>query len=332
METSKLICGSSNIVYNKGYISLTCKDYDLPNTYKVDNDNLLKKDHFHVSLLCVKNILKLKPNSEAEVLQHFCEFLQDHDLKFDGFTKEFRVATDGERKSVVALCNVPNLHKLAEYMTKKTGVTIALQPAHVTIYTLQHNMGIGLNSLEELEEKSKVVEVSEAVFAPLMGYKKVIVVDENDNEIGTEYMMDAIKKGMIRRASRIYVFNEAGQLLVQQRSKSVLKPLMLDQSAAGHVDIGETYEQAAYRELREELGLENMKLKLVETSFRTTDFYNTIYKVIVPDDTKIDYDPEELNAILWYDTTKLDAEMNDAPEKFTPAFKEVWFLLKDKLV
>ena len=144
--------------------------------------------------------------------------------------------------------------------------------------------------------------------------------------------MDAIKKGMIRRASRVYVFNESSQLLVQQRSKNVLKPLMLDQSAAGHVDIGETYEQAAYRELREELGLDNVALELIETSFRTTDFYNAIYKVVVQDDTKINYDPEELNDIIWYDVNKLSEDMEQEPEKFTPAFKEAWSMLRDKLV
>lgn len=332
METENLICNSSNITYNKGYIALWCKDYDISNTFEVDGEIFLKKDHFHVSLLCVKNILEEKPDIEEDVLKHFCDFLKDNEIKFEGFTKEFRLAQNDERKSIVALCKVSNLHKFAEYLTDKIGVTIAPQPAHVTIYTLQQNAGIGLNSPEEMEEKSKPIEVPEAVLAPLMGYKKVIVVDENDHEIGTEYMMDAIKKGMIRRASRVYVFNESGQLLVQQRSEKVLKPLMLDQSAAGHVDIGESYEQAAYRELREELGLENIDLQLVETSFRTTDFYNAIYKAVVSDDTKIEYDPEELNDILWYDTEKLTSDMQDTPDKFTPAFKEAWSMLKDKLV
>lgn len=332
MKPEKLICNSSNITYDKGYIALWCKDYVIPDTLDVEGDSLLKKDYFHVSLLCVKNILEFKPDIEDDIIQYFCEFIQGHEVTFKGFTKEFRLATSEERKSVVAMCKVSNLDAFAEYLTEKIGILIVPQPTHVTIYTLQHNMGIGLNSPEELEEKSKPVEVPEAVLAPLLGYKKVIVVDENDNEIGTEYMMDAIKKGMIRRASRVYVFNESGQLLVQQRSKNVLKPLMLDQSAAGHVDIGETYEQAAYRELLEELGLNNVALELIETSFRTTDFYNAIYKVVVPDDTEIDYDPEELNDIIWYDVNKLSEDMEQEPDKFTPAFKEAWAMLRDKLV
>ena len=280
----------------------------------------------------MKNILETKPDAEEEILQHFCDFSEQHEIKFEGFTKEFRLAAREERKSIVAMCKISNLDTFAEYLTEKIGLPIPPQPTHVTIYTRQPNMGIGLNSPTELEEKSRVVAVPEAVLAPLMGYKKVIVVDEDDNEIGIEFMMDAIKKGLIRRASRVYVFNESGQLLVQQRSEKVLKPLMLDQSAAGHVDIGETYEQAAYRELAEELGLTNMDLEPIETSFRTTDFYNAIYKVTIPDNTEIKYDPEEIHTVFWYDTEELSKDMEQEPDKFTPAFKEAWSLLKDKLV
>jgi len=163
-------------------------------------------------------------------------------------------------------------------------------------------------------------------------YNKVVVVNERDEVLGAEFMMDAITKGLIRRAARIYVFNESGQLLVQQRSKKVLKPLLLDQSAAGHVDEGETYEQAAYRELKEELGIEGVTLTLVVTSFRTTDFYNAIYKVVVADTIKIRFDPEELAQVMWVNTTDLDRKMLIESEKYTPAFKEAWTLLKGKII
>lgn len=162
-------------------------------------------------------------------------------------------------------------------------------------------------------------------------HNKVVVVDEEDNIIGAEHMMDAIEKGMIRRASRVYVFNESGKLLVQQRSEKVLKPLMLDQSAAGHVDEGESYEQAAYRELEEELGIKGLELELVETSFRTTDFYNAIYRVTIPDNTEINFDHEEIQQVIWYDIEALNNEINSESEKFTPAFKEAWAALGNKL-
>jgi len=163
-------------------------------------------------------------------------------------------------------------------------------------------------------------------------YNKVTVVDEDDNVIGAEKLFDAIDKGMIRRASRIFVFNESGQLLVQKRSDKVLKPLLLDQSAAGHVDEGETYEQAAYRELEEELGLGGRTLTLVESSFRTTNFFNTLYKVTIPDETEINFDIEEVKSVCWYDVDELTVDLEKSPEKFTPEFKEVWTLLKDKSI
>jgi len=332
MEPKKYICNSSKYYIRKGYIALECNGYEIPETFEVAGDTLHKIDHFHISLLCVKNIQKMKPYSDDEIVQHFCDYIKEHEVKFSGFTNEFRLASKAERKSVVAMCNVSNLDGLAKYLSEKIGAAVPAQPAHVTIYTLQQNAGIGLNSADELEEKSEPIQVPQSVLAPLMGYKKVVVVDENDTEIGTEYMMDAIQKGMIRRAARVYVFNESGQLLVQQRGKNVLKPLLLDQSAAGHVDIGESYEQAAHRELQEELGLANVNLALVETSLRTTDFYNAIYKVVVSDDTQIDYEPEELNAVVWYNTDTLDKEMDAAPENFTAAFLEAWSLLRDKLV
>ena len=163
-------------------------------------------------------------------------------------------------------------------------------------------------------------------------YNKVVVVNEQDEVLGAEFMMDAIAKGMIRRAARVYVFNESGQLLVQQRSTKVLKPLMLDQSAAGHVDEGESYLEAAKRELFEELGLGGYELTEIATSFRTKDFYNAIYRVIIPDNTEILFDPEELAQVMWLDVDEVTRRMETEPDKFTPAFLEAWALLRDKLI
>ena len=163
-------------------------------------------------------------------------------------------------------------------------------------------------------------------------YNRVVVADENDNVIGSEHMMDAIEKGLIRRASRVYVFNESGELLIQQRSNKVLKPLLLDQSAAGHVDEGESYLEAAVRELFEELSLSGYELKEIATSFRTTDFFNAIYKVIIPDDVPINFDTEEVEQIIWMSVEKVETQMSASPEKFTPAFLEAWALLRDKLI
>ncbi len=332
MNIGKLICGHENITYENGYISLWLTDYPLPEIFAIAGETLHKKDRFHVSLLCVRDILEIKPDIEDKILEHFCDFCKENQIHFEGFSKEFRLARDDDRMSVVALCKILNLDKFAEYLTDKIGINIAPQPAHLTIYTLQPNVGIGLNSPEEMELKTKLITVPEAVLAPLMGYKKIVVVDNDNNIIGAEYMMDAIKQGMIRRSSRVCVFNESGQLLVQQRGRHVLKPLLLDLSAAGHVDSDESYEQAAYRELEEELGLTNITLETIVISIRTTDFFSAVYKTVIPDNTPINFESEEIEAVFWYDINTLDSQLISEPERFTPAFKETWSLLKHKLV
>lgn len=260
---------------------------------------------------------------------------------------------DGSKTSTWRLFDDKNLQKgdELEFINKDTGETFG-----TAVITALHNKTLGsledkdwegherFASDEEMyatyreyygDKVNPDTEVKIITFSLTPGevkvHNKVVVVDEDDNIIGAEHMMDAIEKSMIRRASRVYVFNESGKLLVQQRSEKVLKPLMLDQSAAGHVDEGESYEQAAYRELEEELGIKGLELELVVTSFRTTDFYNAIYRVTVPDDTEINFDHEEIQQVIWYDIETLNNEINSEPEKFTPAFKEAWAALGNKL-
>lgn len=168
MDSNSLICETQSITYDKGYIALWLPNYSLPETINIDEITLLKKDTFHVSLLCVDNLLKARPESEAEILQYFCDFLQKHKLVFEGFTGEFRLAKKDERKSIVALCAVSHLDTFAQYLTEKLGMPVPLQPAHVTLYTLQPNAGIGLNSPEEMQEKSQPIQVPKELIRALI--------------------------------------------------------------------------------------------------------------------------------------------------------------------
>jgi len=71
---------------------------------------------------------------------------------------------------------------------------------------------------------------------------KIVVVDENDNVIGSEEKEVALHNGLIRRVVRIFVFNSKGELYLQRRSAGMVTyPNTWDQSAGGHVDVGETY-------------------------------------------------------------------------------------------
>lgn len=83
------------------------------------------------------------------------------------------------------------------------------------------------------------------------------VVDEHDNVIGVTTRGEAHRNpALMHRSIGILVFVD-GKLLLQKRSLTKdTYPGYWTCSVAGHVDSGETYDQAAVRELREELGLQ----------------------------------------------------------------------------
>ncbi|MGA1874970.1 MAG: NUDIX hydrolase [bacterium] len=61
---------------------------------------------------------------------------------------------------------------------------------------------------------------------------------------------------LIHRVSHILVFNSQGLILLQKRAMNKdIQPGKWDTSVGGHLDIGEGFEEAAYREMREELGI-----------------------------------------------------------------------------
>jgi isopentenyldiphosphate isomerase len=62
--------------------------------------------------------------------------------------------------------------------------------------------------------------------------------------------------GLIHRTAHVVVYHPDGRILLQRRSMNKdIQPGKWDTAVGGHVMPGETYEQAAVREMAEELGL-----------------------------------------------------------------------------
>ncbi len=92
----------------------------------------------------------------------------------------------------------------------------------------------------------------------------VDVVDKDDNVIGQMTEDEAVAgKGRFRMV-HIMLVNDDDTMLVQWRkADKALSPRTFTASAAGKVQAGESYEDAAKRELKEELGATRVKLKFM---------------------------------------------------------------------
>jgi isopentenyl-diphosphate Delta-isomerase len=88
-----------------------------------------------------------------------------------------------------------------------------------------------------------------------MHKEKVILVDENDNELGLMEKMQAHEKGLLHRAFSVFVFNSKNELMLQQRSDEKYHSGGLwTNTCCSHPRHGESVESAAHRRLVEEMG------------------------------------------------------------------------------
>lgn len=154
---------------------------------------------------------------------------------------------------------------------------------------------------------------------------KIVFVDENDNVIGSGTGAEALKRGIIYRIIRIFLFNSKGELLIQKRSENVPSAGKWDQSVGGHVDEGESYLEAAMRELDEELSVKNISLQEI-TKFYTENIdgaetmkrFNTLY--LGNYDGEINFNPEETSEVKWITLDKLASWMEEKPQDFAQGF------------
>ena len=84
----------------------------------------------------------------------------------------------------------------------------------------------------------------------------VVLVDENDHEIGTMEKQAAHVTPHLHRAFSIFLFNSKGELLMQQRALSKYhSPGLWTNTCCSHPRDGETLTEATSRRLMEEMGM-----------------------------------------------------------------------------
>ena len=153
--------------------------------------------------------------------------------------------------------------------------------------------------------------------------EKVILVDENDREIGSEEKINAHREGRLHRSFSVFVFNSEGKLLMQQRASSKYHSGGLwSNTCCSHPRPGEEVREAALRRLNEEMGF-GCRLRELFAFIYKVDFSNGLSEhefdhVLVGMFEGIPRpNPEEVESFRWIDPEDLRAEIEKNPDNYT---------------
>jgi isopentenyldiphosphate isomerase len=139
-------------------------------------------------------------------------------------------------------------------------------------------------------------------------HEPIVWVDEENNVLGPIERGYAKKSGERYRMTRVIIEDERGNTLIQKRTMTKDSyPGCWDNSTAGHVTWGESYEDAVRREIGEELGLLNAEPKqlfsyyseVVDPIGAVLNEWGMVYHVKIAHDTEFAMQEEELSGLRW---------------------------------
>lgn len=163
-----------------------------------------------------------------------------------------------------------------------------------------------------------------------MAEEQVILVNENDEQIGTMAKMEAHEKALLHRAFSVFIFNKNNELLLQQRAaKKYHSPLLWTNTCCSHQRVGETNIEAGKRRLQEEMGF-TTELKNVLSFIYKAPFDNGLTEheldhILIgnfDEDPKIN--AEEVQDFKWMTLEKVKADIKKQPEIYTEWFKIIF--------
>lgn len=162
-------------------------------------------------------------------------------------------------------------------------------------------------------------------------FEPLILVDASDHEMG--FMSKARcheGRGVLHRAFSLFIFNPAGQLLMQQRSAAKrLWPGYWSNSCCSHPRRGESLQLAAHRRLWQELGMRCTLSPLFkfryQAQFDATGAENELCSVYIGCSSEpVRANVHEIADWCWIEPAQLQSELQRGARCFTPWFKIEW--------
>jgi len=155
------------------------------------------------------------------------------------------------------------------------------------------------------------------------------ICDADDNVTGQAPRSVVHARKWLHRAVHIWVFNSKGEFLTHLRSAIKDEfPSTYTSSASGHLSAGETYDEAAPRELEEELGLRAPLTYLTKLpASPDTAYEHTVLYECTTDEAPRP-DPGEVAAVEFRPFAETAAKVAREPERFSPPFKQLveWYV------
>ena len=160
--------------------------------------------------------------------------------------------------------------------------------------------------------------------------EQVILVDENDKEIGLMPKMEAHEKAVLHRAFSVFIFNDKNELMLQQRAAHKYhSPLLWTNTCCSHQRNGESNIEAGKRRLQEEMGFVT-NIKEVFSFIYKAPFDNGLteheldHVMVGKFDGNPEINPEEVEAYKWMQLEDVKADIEENPQLYTEWFKIIF--------
>ena len=161
--------------------------------------------------------------------------------------------------------------------------------------------------------------------------EELILVDTEDNEIGYRSKADCHDgTGILHRAFSLFLFNDDGGLLLQQRSSTKrLWPGYWSNSCCSHPRRGETMQVATMRRLSEELNIaadvKHVYQFCYQATFSEAGSENELCHVFLGKvEGEVRPNDSEIQNTRFVSMRELDVELEKNAQHFTPWFKQEW--------
>ncbi|MGM5470707.1 isopentenyl-diphosphate Delta-isomerase [Flavobacteriaceae bacterium LMO-SS05] len=163
-----------------------------------------------------------------------------------------------------------------------------------------------------------------------MNQEYVILVNENDEQIGLMPKLEAHEKALLHRAFSVFIFNDKNELMLQQRAlKKYHSPGLWTNTCCSHQQEGETNIEAGKRRLEEEMGFVTELKDTISFMYKapfdnglTEHEYDHILVGHYKGEPKIN--PDEVAHWKWMPLEEIKQDIIAHPEIYTEWFKIIF--------